>query len=231
MDFTGDQVSTPPVEEEVVETAQQEPDQVEAVEAKPAEDLLAKVNGLESAIGREREERRILQAKAEFLEQMAFQKGVANSEPEYDADDFPTFQAVDKLVEKKVSAIQEGMRQQQIISMEEQTKAKYSDFEDVVSTYTKELVNGNPDLYNVIMNSKNPAETAYQFGRSHPKYLEKIQQSTATKIAKKIDNNVNSTPTLSALGGVSNDRVSAGYYQSLSKQDFDKLVNDVMMKP
>jgi len=231
MDFSGDQISTPPVEEIPVEEGGQIEDATPEQEQPDAQALLLeKVNGLETAIGREREERRILQAKAEYLEQLAFQKAAA-SEPSLDPDDFPTNNDVKSMVSKEVEVIKESLKQQQIVQMEEQAKVKFPDFEEVVGTFTKELVNQNPDLYNVIMNSKNPPETAYKFGQTHTKYLEKLQKNTAQKIAKKIDSNVNSTPTLSSLGGVSNDRVNPGFYNSLPKKDFEKLVAEVMGQP
>jgi hypothetical protein len=145
-------------------------------------------------------------------------------QPDYDPEEIPTFQAVEKVMEKKLSAVQNQYRQMMVNQMEEQAKSRYADYDVVLNEYTQDILRGNPDLYNVIMNSKNPAETAYALGKTHPKYTQQIQQQTARQIVQKIDSNVNAPATLGGVGGVSSQRDQAGFWKSASKQEIERAI-------
>ena len=69
----------------------------------------------------------------------------------------------------------EKFRQQQIAVLQSSARKTYSDYDEVVDL-CKEIAAGQPGMMQAIMQSDNPPEVAYAIGKSHPRYLEKIQK-------------------------------------------------------
>lgn len=189
------QIETEPGEvQQPQEPIQQEPVQ-QTQEPDPAS------QGQLSALVAEREKRQNAEREREFYRQMAMenQQPVQQREPEYDPEDLPTYDAVNQLVDDRVGKIQDQMRSQQLIQMEAQAKTKYPDWESVV-LLAEEMSRSNPGLGDAILNSANPAETAYLMGKTHDKYSQIQNQRVTSEVADKITTNLNTAPTLSNVG-------------------------------
>jgi hypothetical protein len=117
---------------------------------------------------------------------------------------------------------------------EEIAMQKYPDYETVVRELTFELVNKDPKLLEAINRSKNPAETAYRIGCSHPIYREyqsqqQVQagQRKVTEVVDKVKRNLNTVPTLSGVTqkGVSDDdRIKR--LQNMPRDEFMQLTKE-----
>lgn len=153
-------------EQEVVAPveATEEQSQVESAKSEPAvgskeynwRKMEQRIGTLESERQRLENE---LHKKANVTEQQAVDE-LASLQP----DDLISYGQVDKLAEKKAREIvKEEMVAAQKAAMPEQTKAKYGDYDQVVTTENVEkLVQEDPDLEHDIKVSKNPYDRAYK---------------------------------------------------------------------
>lgn len=188
----------------------------------------AEVEGLKAALQAERAKAEAIERERDFYRQIGLmnQQPQKPAEPAYDPTDYPTYGAVEQVVGQKLSAIEQQIKQQAMFQSEMVAKQKYSDWEHVVNTYTKEMIGGDPAIWAMIERSPNPAETAYNFGRSHPGYVNELLAKRSQEVAKTINGNLNQTPTLSNAG-VSGGTPNDGYWNTASVNDLEAKIAEV----
>lgn len=171
----------------------------EPVEETP--DYAGEIDGLKQALQEERRSREQLEEKNRFIEQV-FQQQQRPPEPrapEYDPDDFPTYGGVDQMVESKLGSVKQHFREQQIRSQLDIAKSKYDDYDEVYDL-ALQMAKSNPDLDKAVMASENPAEMAYNLGRTHPDYLDKLlnkkTKETTETVVSQLNKNAKTPSTL-----------------------------------
>lgn len=188
---TGEQQATPPV------AATQEAGQI----SQPTE--TQEKNVPLAALEDERVKRQQYEREAETLRkkvQLMEQAAVQQQAPKYDPEDIPSFKDVESLLNERESRIRADSRKEQIGRQVELARQKHSDWDEVYQLGCK-MAEENPGMADVIMNSANPAMTAYDYGRLHPSYAEKTKARVTQELAEKINGNLNSQKTLSDAGG------------------------------
>lgn len=211
---TGEQPSAPPAETktDAVPGQQQEEKQVPLT---ALEDERRKRQSLE----REAEN---LRRRTELLEQAAAQQ----QQPKYDPEDIPSFKDVDALLSAKIDQVRQETRQEKISRQVEVAKQKYSDWDEVYQL-ALQMAEGNPGMADVIMNSTNPAMTAYDYGRLHPSYSEKIKTKVTQELADKINGNLNSQKTLTDAGGGGTPAPEKNWRMLAGSKELRDRINEV----
>ena len=146
--------------------------------------------------------------------------------PEYDPDDLPTNRQVDEIVQQRMQALQQQQRQQTTNFQVQMARQKYSDYDQVIK-YADEIVGSNAGLREAIFAADNPAEVAYNLGKSHPDYLKVSQKKARSDIAGKVKNNFNRPNTLSQAGG--GKPSTQKDFGSMSQEEFEKEVHRIKM--
>lgn len=155
------------------------------------------------------------QSSALFEELRALQDG-----------DFVAKEQVQKTVERLYSSLKSELQDQVVAITEYAAKQMYPDFDDVVTKYTADIVRQNPDMYKLIMSSKNPSDTAYKMGLTHPAYLQDKMSKTTKEMVNKVNQNIRHKPTLATQLGAQagTPGYDANAVKSMSSEEFQKLV-------
>lgn len=136
--------------------------------------------------------------------------------------DLVTGDQVKDLISGLVGLVQEGFQStSQVITAdrslesEEKAKERYSaekvgkdlEYNNVIENYYPEVVRklGVPGLHQQIMASKDPSEAAYQLALTHPDLRAKAEESTKSKVAEEITNNLRRVRKTSGAGGLLDD--------------------------
>lgn len=139
-----------------------------------------------------------LRLRTEILEQAAQQQQQRG--PAWDPEDVPLNKDVKKMVDESVGAIRADVRQQQVSIQEQQARLQHTDYDHVASLGI-EMAKQIPGMADILLNTPNPAEAVYNFGKTHPSYLSQSQQQAARQVTEQINNNLNKPRTLSDVGG------------------------------
>jgi len=180
--------------------------------------LITEMQGLRGDINGFREENQKLAQENEYL------RNTGNQEEEYtDPEDFATNGDIEKIIEKRLAPAEERLRMQEIEGIERSFSISNPDYEEVTNKYGKELLDANPDMGAVIMNSKNPASAYYNFSKTHPNYLKDKEENNKRETVSKITENLNSTPTVAGQGGsLSPTKVD---WSKASNEDVEKYLD------
>lgn len=188
----------------------------------------------------EKERADIAERKAEHYEQMVMNQQVPQQSPRGEAeeyseeflDEYATNKSLKIMLDKEREKDAVSQRERQVSDAEIQSKKNHIDWDEVVMKYAKDIFSQpeNKGLYDSVMSAPNPAELAYQIGKSHPHYLESVKKQTTQDVTQQINTNLNKTPTLSNMGsGVVNTSDAdeeAKSIANLSREEFkEKYMN------
>lgn len=179
------------------------------------------------------DEIRQLKQQKEFFRQLATQSKEEETDPEDDdEDDYVSTGRAKDIVKRELSRKEkaqqaEAIRAMEINEMEAEAKEQYSDYEEVVTKYTKDLVDKGQVSLDEIYNAKNPALKAYRLGRSHPDYVDGLVNKKIEErmkgITKKVNENSNKTKTLSnAPGSGKRNMDEASRIENMDREEFFK---------
>lgn len=140
-----------------------------------------------------------LRLRTEILEQAAQQQQKQQG-PAWDPEDVPLNKDVKRMVDESVGAIRADVRSQQVAIQEQQARVQHTDYDQVASLGI-EMAKQIPGMADILLNTPNPAEAVYNFGKTHPSYLSQSQQQAARQVTEQINSNLNQPRTLSDAGG------------------------------
>lgn len=107
-----------------------------------------------------------------------------------------------------------------------QTKAQYSDWNNMVTQHVPQLTSKNPIFAEMIQKSSNPYEAAYLLAELNAKTQSGATQQTSmpynNENAQRAIANANKPLTINSVGG-NGSLSSADYYASMSDEDFMKI--------
>lgn len=106
------------------------------------------------------------------------------------------------------------------------TKAKRSDWDQMVSTHVPELTSKNPIFAEMIQNVSNPYEAAYLLAELNARRSDPVaaQLPPINGNAQRALANAQKPQTLASIGG-SSSLSAADYYANMSDADFQKIAN------
>lgn len=122
-----------------------------------------------------------------------------------------------KAIAAAQAAASEVARQQSISIAEQQAKAVHEDYDYVVEHFAIPLIKNDPALAHKVMNSKNPAETAYKLGKLSDQYEEQMAKQTTSPKAEKILKNTQRPTSSNAVS--SSLRTTADKYSNMSPRE------------
>jgi hypothetical protein len=208
VDNSSVQVESQPTQE-FQQSAQQEfaqpIEQPSIEEQTPRRDYETEYNNVSEALKQERSRADEAQRRAEFIERVALNnvpQQYTEPEPEFDPNYIPDNATVDKLIEKRMAPILNQVKDQQLLNQENAVRTQNPDWDEVFEYY-KQIAKEDPEMHNLVMASKNPAQRAYRLGKSHPDYEKKVGQTAAGAVVNRISNNLSSPPTLNNINGAS----------------------------
>ena len=190
-------VATPPVADQ----GQQGEGQVQQPEVASQEVKTVPLEAFETVRREAQEHKAELERqrmRAEILEHAAQQQ--QKQAPAWDPEDVPLNKDVARMVQEQVGPVQEQVRQDRLAIQEQQARMKYTDF-DQVSELGIEMVKQIPGMADIVLNTPNPAEIVYNYGKTHPSYSKMQQQAATHKVTQAINQNLNQPRTLSEAGG------------------------------
>ncbi len=226
--------SVTPTEEEQfitedVNTEQIADDITGEVEDQSPEQGNDEVDGLRQGIQAEREKRQKLEGQNEYLQNMISQQQqpAQSEETGYDPEEYIPAGEVKNLIAEEINGMKSQFRAQTVQGQVEDCKARYSDWDEVYK-YAIDLETKSPGLGDALLNTPNPAESAYNLGRSHPDYIKKMIENGTKSTIDKMNQNANSTSLASARSGQSKSMDNADAIGNLSDDDFEKLVQSML---
>lgn len=216
-----------------VDNTQYQSDQPQQVTLS-AEEAIAQLEAANAA-------RELYQQQNQFYQEMLFQKNAQGQQSQVYGQRNKAYQeALNQLqdgdyvsrdvYQKSLDAMYDGLRsemQEQIVAVTEYAaRQAHPDFDEVVTRFTADIVRKNPDMYNFIMMSRNPSETAYQMGLTHEGYIAEKTKASTANVVNKINQNIKARPTLATQIGAStaNTGITADSVKNMSSEDFAKLV-------
>lgn len=172
-------------------------------------------------------------SKRQALErQMSTYDGILNQfkqpqQPQYDPEDFPNFNQVNQVVGERVSQASSDIKGALFDMSVKIAMKNHEDYTKVVPLAI-DLADRDPATREYILNSKDPGETAYMIGKTHPDY-EKIRTADATKkVTSQIKSNSKKAQTLSNTGASGKSQLSAAQViEEMSPEDFDVHIEKV----
>lgn len=178
----------------------------------------------------EAEMRKLAEDKASFLERKlrAIEQERTQADPLLAiADD----EYVDGVKLKSIiqSIRQESKQRDQISRVQYSTEVarnKYADYDKAIEYFDKFAT--ETEKY-IVLTSRDPAERAYRYGKSHPDFQKTIVADTAKTVLDNVNKHVNTQKTLSnAGGGGFSEDDAVKKIQNMSDEDFDKEFNRIM---
>ncbi|MHA1401145.1 MAG: hypothetical protein ACTSQE_12420 [Candidatus Heimdallarchaeaceae archaeon] len=144
------------------------------------------------------------------------------------SDDLITYGQVGKLADKKAREIvKEELAAAQRAALPEQTKSKYADYDQVVTTENIEkLVLEDPDLEHDIKVSKNPYDRAYKAIRQADFYRKSVENKANSERIKANSEKPVSSNTVGKQGPLS----QANAFATWSKEDLLKEMSQCSKK-
>jgi len=150
--------------------------------------------------------------KIEYLEQKVgeLEQVKQSAEPDelagLEPSDYLTFDKAQKLAEKKAKeaaqhAVESYAKQMTLQQDEMRVRSKYQDYDYVIQNFAGPLIQKDPALAYRVMNSSNPAETAYRLGKLSDEYVEQTTKQQVSPKAEKIMKNLNRPLSGNAVAG------------------------------
>ena len=174
-----------------------------------------------------REQNEMLRRQVELLQYGQQQDNQPQQQALYDdPEDLPTNRQVEDMVNQRFQSVQEQQKQQTTNFQVQMARQNYSDYDEVIRL-ADQVVGNNEGLKNAILASQNPAETAYNLGKSHPDYLKMSQQKARADVAGKVKNNFNRPNTLSQAGG--GKPSTQKDFNSMSRTEIEEEIHRVKM--
>jgi len=213
---TGDGLGSPPTES------------VPAIEKSP-EEYQKMITGLTTGIQEEREQRQNLTGQVSQLQQQLNyvtqlqtrqqELAAAPPEDEYD-DDYVSKKDMRDGNKQLESQLQQGFAT--LVNMsQEVARLKHDDYDEALSYFEKSIVN-NPRLLEQVRSSPNPAIEAYNIGRQHPEYFNKVLENHTKKVADRVNQNMGHPSTLTNTGAANtSDEAFRSRVNQMSLEDIN----------
>lgn len=133
------------------------------------------------------------------------------------ARDLATKLAKKQAQEAARHAIAEYSQQQTLANDEEKARAKYQDYDYVIEKYAKPMINNDPAIAHKIMQSKNPAQTAYKLAKLEAD--EEVEKAPAKPLVapEKVLKNAKRPVSANAVGNSLQSQ--ADQYSKMSRED------------
>jgi len=174
-----------------------------------------------------REMRRVVeeqQRRIKELESKNYQQKEPEEEEVLDGDDFLTVKQAEKLALRKA---QELIKQQEIDTLEDRTRMKFKDYDDVVTEENvKKLIEDDVDLADSIRNASNPYATAYKLIKK-TSFHKKDNEERAKKNSDVEKLQKNSTKPGSANAVAPKPLAQATSFSSMSKAEMSALYKEM----
>ena len=217
-------------EEEVVEPAEGQTDT-------PAEDATQDPNEVIRAMREDREKDRLrveaLEKQNEFYRDVAMQTPRRTSDPvphltpqqqaKFQHDDILTYGEIEAEMGTRLAEVNKEMAKLRGQLTEEAVKKQYPDYADVINKHVMPLVTADPRLMEEIDRQPNPALYAYRLGITSEGYIREQKSQAASKIADKVEKNLNKPATLSGVSGASNTGYKPGSIANMTSEQFAKF--------
>jgi len=169
----------------------------------------------------EEQQRRIRELEARNYQQKA---PVEEEEEVLDGDDFLTVKQAEKLALRKA---QELIKQQEIDNLEDKTRMKFKDYDDVVTEENvKKLIEDDVDLADSIRKASNPYATAYKLIRK-TSFHKKDQEEKAKKNSDVEKLQKNATKPGSSNAVAPKPLSQASSFSSMSKAEMNALYQEM----
>lgn len=128
----------------------------------------------------------------------------------------------ERIAEKKAKeavshALEEYSRKQNINNDELRMRSKYEDFDYVIENFAAPQFKNDPALYHMIVNSQNPAETAYKLGKLSPNYEGVTMPQKTSPKAEKVLKNASRPVSGNAVGAPLKGQ--ADQFSKMSKEE------------
>lgn len=153
-----------------------------------------------------------LQSELQSLREVSSQ--YQQKQDSVDDDELITTKDLKKALSEKEKAYNEQL-------LELKARAKYQDFEEVLTKYGKKLPEA---VRSAVMSSKDPFAAAYEACKASAEYYKDKISSTQHQYAKKAEENLNKPSNASSVGGagtLSKDNI----YKNMSLADIRALAN------
>lgn len=195
----------------------------------------------------ERTAREVAELKEQFNAKIASENVKVEEDIKLADDDLTTFGSIKKYTEKmireklepmakKIAMYEQKMFQDNLLNSEAAARREFSAdkvgadlaYDKVFEEGTKEMVKINPGYVEVIRQSKNPAETAYEIGLLHPKFKNMIRKSQSEQVIDKINapKAVTGRTGAGKSGGINAKTASIQDFIKMSDEELDKLARE-----
>ena len=207
-------------------------------EVQPPDDISAQIEAFKSGMRDERAKRQRIEGQLQMMQQMLYQQqqGIKQDEVELSPDDMPTVRDMEKLIAKKLGEqvdpkISAGM--EMLVKMSDNlARQRYEDYDTAIGYFQEYLENDQSGkLRDYVLGQSDPAEAAYRFGMTHPRYSQTKNANGNKNIAKQIKKNMSSVQTLSDAGGAASSTKNA--IKAIEDMSFDEInaeIDRIMQK-
>ena len=215
--------------------------QVPAAEIQTAPETVVE-ESLEERYNRIQAENEVLNLKIGFLQdlassqlppqQMMDQSGQQAINPfaEIPGEEIPTAQTVEQLIEQKVQTLQNDLFEAKAGASYARAVAVHNDYNDV-ARMARTFIDGSADrdlYYQMIMQSKDPAELVYTIGKASPDYHKAAVAASTQKVVQQINGNLSRPATLSQTPAAASPAISlAQQINDMSESDFIAYKNRI----
>jgi len=184
-------------DEYVDESSGQEP----VIETGDGDNLSSELEALRSELTGLRENFERGQQEIEFLRNVGNQPAANEGDP----DDFIVRNEAKELIRRELEPAKQQLRIQELNMLESRAMAKYPDYDDVVRKSGNDMLDQaqrvNPNSRALLLSLPDPAAAIYSLSKTHPNYLKDVQGKTRQETVKKIQSNLETTPTVAGRGG------------------------------
>lgn len=189
-----------------------------------------------SKIVAEREKKRAAEERAKILEQenVALRQQTVQPQPKpqdpmegLTEEELVNVGQVKSYYEGREKALNQRIDQMRVSVSTQFARQNHKDFDEVIPMLNKVA---NPTQIGYIVNSDNPAETAYNFIKASPQYIDSLTKKTVDKTVQEtvdtINQHSNRVKTLSNSGaGTAKNKPT---FDNMSQEEFDKVVGGVL---
>jgi len=134
---------------------------------------------------------------------------------DYDDEYVPSVGELRSVFQKQEAGMREQMEELQIMQ-------KHPDYQDVLKDHFLPLVKDKPHLVQMVQNSTNKAQAAYELGRMAMGMQKSTPEMSGAEKAQRIVSNARKPGNVATVGGSSVIN-KADYYAQMSDSDFAKL--------
>lgn len=217
------------------EAAAPQPSQTGEIDPAAGDRAVKEIEGLkQAALAEAIEARRIRQALEREYEELKKAKNSTEEDEIPPDDDFVTGKHLKTIVKKiekqEIESKQEAFRREQAALLQSMQR-DHPDYKEVIAL-AEDLIQNDPayaGMDKVILSSVEGARIAYNLGKLHPKYIEKLSKQEREKTAKTIQKNIDKPHTLTGVQGSASPTLDAvKYWSNMSKKDFEAIEAELM---